>query len=785
MTRQTTDHQAPTPLGSQPSEPSRATPFEPLRPVLVAVGVYVVLTLIVFGNVLFGPSDRLIGSRGGDLRLQYIQWREFGFGQLRQGHFPLWNPHIYSGVPYFGGFQSGLLYPLNWQYLFLPTPLAANWGIALHIFLAGLFMFLWARGRGLSFIPAVMAGALWMFCGEHFLHVHAGHLCRLVTTAWIPMLFLCIDRFIERRTLGWALCGSGVIALLLVGGDPQYVFYCALAAALYCLLRLWTAERPLQAVGGLAAVCAVAAGLAAAQLLIGLATAQESIRGGPTPWEFASSFSFPPDNLATLLAPTFFGDVTTYWGRWHLWEVCLFISATGCLLLIPGVLRGENRDRRVFIAMTAALLLLALGAYTPLYRLLYDWVPGFDRFRGMSKFAVLASAFLIILAAMGLESLLRGECRRLLTYVAAGTGAVLLALGAWMVLAPACDLWASYMRHVAAIRDSFISVAAMSDPAYVQRAFHHAGQTLLWAGATCLLIAAAVLLIRSNRRLALCLAALAALEMVVFARASVSTFPIVSTRAPYLQKLLVSQPGDYRILITNFPNLSMTLQARDIWGYGPFMPRRYGEFMTFSQGKDPSEVSPAVVFLKHSPLYDLLRCRLVIVRQKSYDDVYEHTDILPHGLIVHDFRLANGRDDALRALQTPGFDPRRTVVLESPPPLTPLPAVGPESVTVTEDGPNALRIVARLSSPGILLITDSYTKGWRAVGEGGQEYPVVPADHALRALSLPAGEHRIRMEYRPSAFTIGVWVSAVFVLGYAAAAVVWWRRNRANPHRVS
>ena len=44
--------------------------------------------------------------------------------------------------------------------------------------------------------------------------------------------------------------------------------------------------------------------------------------------------------------------------------------------------------------MVLLLLVLALGAHTPLFKFLYAWVPGFNRFRGNSKFLFLASLFL-------------------------------------------------------------------------------------------------------------------------------------------------------------------------------------------------------------------------------------------------------------------------------------------------------------------------------------------------------------------------------------------------------
>ncbi len=71
------------------------------------------LTLLMFVDVLFSPREILLAQQGTDLSAQFVYWREFGFGQLAQGNLALWNPHIYSGVPYFGGFQSALLYPPN------------------------------------------------------------------------------------------------------------------------------------------------------------------------------------------------------------------------------------------------------------------------------------------------------------------------------------------------------------------------------------------------------------------------------------------------------------------------------------------------------------------------------------------------------------------------------------------------------------------------------------------------------------------------------------------------
>ena len=330
------------------------------------------------------PGTRVVSEAHCDICLQYAPWRDFGFSQLRHGNFALWNPHIYSGAPFFGGVQSGLLYPLNFPYLFLPLARAINMGVALHVFLGGLFMYLWASRRGLRFLACLFCGVLWMFCGQHYYHIMAGHLTGLISTAWIPLLFLALDGMFEDETpldsalrtpqlrkFKWILLGSLTIAMMALGGDPQYLFHVGVAAAIYSGLCLVRAANRMRILTGLAAMCAVGAAIAAVQLLSGMETTAESLRGGHgVTYDFARVFWLPPENFLTFLAPGFFGPevwngVFRYWGRCFLWEMCLFIGVTGLLLAIYGAIAGERAKRRFSLAMVLALLVLALGAWLP------------------------------------------------------------------------------------------------------------------------------------------------------------------------------------------------------------------------------------------------------------------------------------------------------------------------------------------------------------------------------------------------------------------------------------
>src|SRR5207248_4085751 len=125
------------------------------------------------------------------------------------------------------------------------------------------------------------------------------------------------------------------------------------------------------------------------------------------PFNFASMVAFPPENFVTLLAPNVFGEMAKYWGRWYLWETSLFIGVSGLALAVYAAIRCDLRIKLPALIIILVSLLLALGVYTPLFRFLYVWVPGFDRFRSVSKFIFPASLLIILLDASGVYVLFR------------------------------------------------------------------------------------------------------------------------------------------------------------------------------------------------------------------------------------------------------------------------------------------------------------------------------------------------------------------------------------------
>ena len=745
-------------------------------PLRIGLGGLALLALAMFFDTLVTLDSRVLGKVQDDLALHFLWWREFGFGELAQGNLALWNPHIFSGAPFFGNTQSALLYPPNWLFLALPLPQATNWNIALNAWLLGAFMYLWAWRRGLQPFAAFVSGALLMFCAPYFLHVPAGHLNILSALAWIPLLFLALDEWLASRRPIWCLIGMLAVAMQLLSGHPQYAYFAALAAGGYALLRLMERrDGRAAALAGLLSFYAGGALLAAVQLLPGFQATAETVRSQPLPFQFAASFSFPPENLVTFLAPGFFGDVThqPYWGRWYLWEACAFIGVTGLALAVYGMTAAKVSGKRALLALAAVAALLALGNSTPLFRVLFDWLPLFDRFRGAGKFIFVTALVLVLFAGYGLDRVLRERTVPMRAVWAGGAIAI--------------ALWVAALA-IRTIDWSVVTEAVLvADQTYADRRSLGASQAfaslgLLLAGLTLAAAVCVALWARREPRAVFLLGGLAIIEVFAFARMQRTTFDPTQVVVPELRRFLAEHPGDYRILNLWYPNTAMSLRAFDAWGYDAGVTRRYAELVNWSEGGSPELATNYVTFRRFHPLLSMLRVKYVVVVENNRMTI--HPGAVPplqRLELVGSYRVHRQREEILRAMGDASFDPRKEVILEKEPNPAPVAAGTQGSARIVREGTDFLEVEADLPAPSILLVTDAWARGWRAAplqGSSQGSYELLPANYALRGLALAAGKHRLRLEYAPTALYAGALISALAWTAWLVAGFALLRRKR-------
>jgi len=744
-------------------------------------GALLGMTLAMFAQVLFSTGDRVLSQQGLDVSTLMIYVREFGFRELRAGRIALWDPHVFSGIPFMGGFTPALFYPPNWIYLILPPAMAMNWEIAIHVFLLGFFTALWLRRYGLHPLAILLASAGVMFGRTFFNDIFAGHVQPLDADAWLPLILLTVDSLLDEPGVKWVLVGIFALTMQVLAGFPPVVFNTIVACAIYGGIRLAAAPRRFKTVLAIVVVGAGTLLITAVQLWTGLQTAAEGMRAKAVSFAFASSLSLPPQSLLDLLIPDLLGNRSSL----------AFFGVTGLTMAVLGM-SIKSPHRGAWIASASLLVLIALGSHTPLLRLLYDVVPGFDRLRHPFFYEFDALIFIALLSAFGMDSVIRsGQGAKaaaavlLITALAAGgfggvlrSGSSATLDGAWQWLRSLPTFW----------------------PAPADASPRAAGSQCLISAGICLVLAGLFLIRASRPGAAQVLAVFGIAEVFLFARSTLPTFSLAATVPAMEREFLAAHPGDYRILnlsraswrTWSFPtsNSAIAIDANDIWGYDEPL-RRYQQFMVYSQegwiDDSYADVFDVLVYFQRiSPLFRLIRLRFVFQPQGNQLAVIETPGALPHLLLVSGWQQIQDPNDILAALSAPSFDPQKTVILESAPEPGPAPDAPPGTVKLLSTDANSLTIAADVASSMLLLVTDSYSRYWRAVplpGSSQSHYQVLPADYILMAVPLGPGHHLLRLEYAPSGWVIGRWVSLASLLIYLGAVVVALVRMPSTPAR--
>jgi hypothetical protein len=715
----------------------------------------------LWGAALLHPLTLLPVSARGDMIARFLPLRRFSFGAWRAGRMPLWDPLILGGVPNLGGVESALLYPPNWLHLLLPDAAALNLLLALHLWLAAALATLLARRLGAGPAGAALAGLCWALGGTVLPDLRAGHLTVLCALAWAPLVYAAFDGWLETRRPRWLAAAAAAFALQLLAGNPQTAYYTALGALVFAALRLPKDGRARLAAGCGAALL-LGALIAAAQLLPAAAAARESPRMGAG-YAFSASFSLPPENLLTLLAPYWLGGgAGDYFGRLYHWEACLFCGAAALLLACA----CPAPRRRPLLGGALVLLVLALGSLTPLHRLAYLVLPGFGLFRGPAKFSAQALLLLCAAAGLGYEALREAPARRRLYPAALGLG-LLSALGcAAVALAPGA--WARLFAAMTGASESFVPAAARTDPEFARYAAATAGSGLGLAAAA--LLAAAAALRWAPRR---ALWALAALELLLFAGGQRDLAPAGQPAPPELTRALAAGgEGRFMTRWTAHPNLGLVLGRPEVWGYDQLLTRRWAELAAWTQGSPVRGAGLYQPMDRLTPRTALLGARWLYLDEPS-PRVEEARPAPPRAFVARARPVAAG--GALEALSAPGFDLRREAAVESAAAPAPASGFAGGSASVRTVSADALEVEAEAPGGGVVVVADAFAAGWSAralPGSAQQRYEVVPADHALRGVPVGPGRHRFLLVYEPPGWRPGLALSALGLLALAALAFV-------------
>jgi hypothetical protein len=751
------------------------------------IGVLALLCVAFYWDALWLPADRAVA--GNDLTNMFLHWLRFAVSSIRRGQFPLWNPNLFSGIPFVANPQPALFYPPTWLALLVPVTRALGWIIVLHVWLAGVGMYAWLRSEGASAMGALVGGAVFAFSGYVFVRVCAGHLGVITTGAWLPLVLWAYRRAVDRCSWRVAVVGGLPVGLSILAGHTATFIYVALGLAVYAAFCAWenwqnsqetrSLPRSLVSLTPLAwagVMLLVGVALSAVQLLPLAELAMHSTRQADSSYDFAARFSWPPGYLLTLLVPNFFGEParTGYWGDGIYDEFIFYVGVLPLVLALLG-LRMRHRLTPFLGILGLGALLLALGEYGSLHLLFYRFLPLFQMTRAPARAGflfTLAAAALAGLTVTALQSSFanRGEERKRL-----------LRPLQW----PAIRAVAGRALALVVIGFTAFAWGRESNPA-AGRLWHQANQVALFL--LFFLLSSGLLIVwhgtsRARPGLALLALGLVVLDLWTFGNGTVETVQVEESAYWRIVNQAMSDSQSARVLpwgLNDFDqNGGMTFEVRSVFGYDPLTLQRYSEFIT--SWPDP-----------RARTYDLLNAGY-LVTASSYDPpqedpldapqlvleqsgvwVYERPAALPRAWVVSQIEVM---DEAamLTRVHEPDFDPRTTALLDAP-----VECIG--TTTNPEDQVEIVRyegnrIEAQVQGGGGLLIfSDVEYPGWRATVDDNPAQ-LLRADYLLRALCVPAGEHRVVLVYDPPLLKWGLAITGL-TLSWIVGVVVWGARRR-------
>jgi len=222
----------------------------------LGLGSAVTLLLVCFRAVLFDGEQFVFRDAGNFYYPLYLRVQQ----EWRSGRWPLWDAWQNGGQPLLGNPMAAVLYPGKLIYALLPYAWGARLYVVGHTAWAFLGMLALARSFGVSWAGASLSGLSYAF-GAPVLFQYC-NVIFLVGAAWVPWGLRAVDRLVRLRRPAGVLELAVVLALEVLGGDPQAAYLTVVCGAGYVVILAlregrvpaWLAARPLAVAVALAAV---------------------------------------------------------------------------------------------------------------------------------------------------------------------------------------------------------------------------------------------------------------------------------------------------------------------------------------------------------------------------------------------------------------------------------------------------------------------------------------------------------------------------------------------------
>lgn len=678
--------------------------------------------------------------------------------------------------------------------------------------LLALAMFLMLRGLGFSGWIAVPISLFTAFSPAHFSFVNPGHISKLYTVVFFPVTLYFVNRILvggDRSILTYLLAGFSLGAAYVNGESPVSFYFSIVLVGYVLTFSDWRQIKgqwsswvkwifiPFAAVAIAYPVLIQQAGVAFDKTKgESIPTLVKEKKSDPNSWDWATQWSFPPEETVDLFAPGIFGTQTgdpeaPYWGRtgrsaeWTAENRVGFqnFSSTSSYLgffvfffALLAVVFVRNRLVLFWGIICALAILFAFGKHFPLYWVLYQF-PFVNKFRNPNRFLHLVYLSAGILAAFGLRFFLESfrEAGRELVRrqsLAFARNFMLISLGlGFLGLLVVFFANSNLVEYFTRVYDEstgekivsniygglwrwiFLSGLAGAGLWFLGRLMEPSTRLfgVLWLLILGIGLVDISLVNKKYLRFYDAEAGLQKDALTSFLAESQTKEPSrykLASRGPYLNHFLNNLTPVYRIQTFDVP------AARSF-------PADLETYMNLENGNTLRFYDLLNVrhFLSEAPLnlFGLLPKYQVgnLYEPGKSIYIYENEGAVPRVRLVHRATVETNTDGVFATLNSKLYQPKSETLLVADKPflkeLSGSARVEGDSVEFVKYVDHEIKVKTVSKEGGILVLADHFDPEWEAKVDG-KSSPIFRADYLMRGVYLPAGSHEIVFQVKRTFF---------------------------------
>jgi hypothetical protein len=796
--------------------------FNKYFPHFLVIFGFVVVSLLFFYPVLQGKAL----SQSDIVQYTGMAKEQNDFRESEKTE-PYWTNSAFGGMP---TYQMGAKYPHNYiksvdeiirflprpaDYLFIyflgfyllllvlkTKPLTAFFGALAFGFSTYLIVILGvghnAKAHAIAYMPAVVAGVLWVFKKEYIkggmltllaaaLEINANH---FQMTYYLLILLLIIAvfytyKFVKQKEIKTLWYSFGVFVLAGI-----------LAVAVNATSILATAEYTDFSIRGKSELTFNPDG-----------TKNET--NSSMKYDYITEYSYGIAESFNLIAPRLFGGsnseklgenskvvdflqtqqiakdeymskeqaveyassgMPTYWGDQPFVGAPAYIGAVVFFLTILALYIDKRKIKYAFLAGVIVSLLLSWGKNFPLLTNFFiDFIPLYDKFRAVSSIQVIAELCMPVLAIMGLQSFFTVKETPKKWDALWKTSAICIGLIGLLY-------FAKFLFSFSSQAD--VDIAKSMDQGFVQALVADRKSMYdqdLFRSAFFILVVLFVLWLNIKNKLSV-------QKSIVFVGIFMITDLFFVDKnyinfKNFVSKSEVNEPfqptGADSLILSDKSNFRVyevqgRLQARtsyfhkSVGGYSAVRPRRMDQIFEYQidtnlKGLSESIDSKTLALNKSNPIFDALNIKYIIVPTEGGDLPIKNPYVYGGAWFVNEVKTVTTADDEMKLLGKTNL--KNTAIInkkyDADCTFSPTAIDTTARISIVQHQPNYIKYNSKSKVNSMAVFSEIYyPKGWNAYIDG-KLHPHFRANYVLRAMPIPSGNHTVEFKFEPQVVKTG------------------------------